>query len=182
MSGFCCVCHVFPPHVSRFGLFPVLVKCHYELILVQPCLSNYLWFTCVFIVLSVQFDLVWSTRYFPLYLVCKPCLVLPWCLIKYYYLSLYPRLRVPAPPCCVHRNNESLSCPQCEKMDLKIIQSLLERVQIHKMLDIQRICGTWRMFVKNSRQFNCSGQTRDLWITITIFFLKIKKHSCGSSR
>ncbi len=27
---------------------------------------------------------------------------------------------------------ESLSCPRCEKMDLKIIQSLLERVQIHK--------------------------------------------------
>ena len=25
---------------------------------------------------------------------------------------------------------ESLNCPQCEKMDLKIIQSLLERVQI----------------------------------------------------
>ncbi len=27
---------------------------------------------------------------------------------------------------------ESLSCPRCEKMDLKIIQSLLESVQIHK--------------------------------------------------
>ncbi len=27
---------------------------------------------------------------------------------------------------------ETLSCPQCEKMDLKIIQALLERVQIHK--------------------------------------------------
>ncbi len=27
---------------------------------------------------------------------------------------------------------ESLSCPRCEKMDLKIIQTLLERVQIHK--------------------------------------------------
>ncbi len=26
---------------------------------------------------------------------------------------------------------ESLSCPRCEKMDLKIIQSLLETVQIH---------------------------------------------------
>ncbi len=26
--------------------------------------------------------------------------------------------------------SESLSCPQCEKMDLKIIQSLLERVHI----------------------------------------------------
>ncbi len=27
--------------------------------------------------------------------------------------------------------NESLSCPRCEKMDLKILQSLLERVTIH---------------------------------------------------
>ncbi len=64
LSGFCCVCHVFPPLVSIFGLFPVLVKCHhYELILVQLCLSPYLWFTRVFIVLSVQFDFVWSTRY-----------------------------------------------------------------------------------------------------------------------
>ncbi len=33
---------------------------------------------------------------------------------------------------CVIVAYESLSCPQCEKMDLKIIQSLLERVQIHK--------------------------------------------------
>ncbi len=30
--------------------------------------------------------------------------VLPWCLIKDYYLSLYPRLRVPVPPSCVHRD------------------------------------------------------------------------------
>ncbi len=27
--------------------------------------------------------------------------------------------------------NESLSCPQCGKMDLKVIQSLLERVHIY---------------------------------------------------
>ncbi len=27
---------------------------------------------------------------------------------------------------------ESLSCPQCEKMDMKTIQSMLGRVQIHK--------------------------------------------------
>ncbi len=60
VSPLSCVCQVFPPLVSIFGLFPVLVKCHYELILVQPCLSNYLWFTCVFIVLFVQFDFVWS--------------------------------------------------------------------------------------------------------------------------
>ncbi len=31
-------------------------------------------------------------------------LVLPWCLIKDYYLSLYLRLRVPVPPSCVHRD------------------------------------------------------------------------------
>ncbi len=37
-----CVCHVFPPLVSIFGLFPVLVWCHYELTLVQLCLSRYL--------------------------------------------------------------------------------------------------------------------------------------------
>ncbi len=47
-----------------------------------------------------------------------------------------------------------------------------------KMLENQRICGTWRIFLKNSRQFNCSGQTRDSWTTIT----KQKKHSCGSFR
>ncbi len=32
----------------------------------------------------------------------------------------------------VRVTHESLSCPRCEKMDLKIIQSLLEMVQIHK--------------------------------------------------
>ncbi len=32
------------------------------------------------------------------------CHVLPWCVIKYYHLSLYPRLRVPVPPSCVHRD------------------------------------------------------------------------------
>ncbi len=28
--------------------------------------------------------------------------------------------------------NEFLSCPRCEKMDLKITQWLLERIQVHK--------------------------------------------------
>ncbi len=56
---------------------------------------------------------------------------------------------------------ESINCPQCEKMDLKIIQSLLERVQICKMLENCRIYRTWRICLKNSAQFNCSEQTRD---------------------
>ncbi len=47
-----------------------------------------------------------------------------------------------------------------------------------KMLENQRICGTWRIFLKKSRKFNCSAQTRDSWTTIT----KQKKHSCGSFR
>ncbi len=42
ISGFCCVCHVFLPLVSIFGLFPVLVKCDNLLICVQLCLSRYL--------------------------------------------------------------------------------------------------------------------------------------------
>ncbi len=56
---------------------------------------------------------------------------------------------------------ESLGCPQCEKMDLKIIQSLLERVQIHKNAGKLKHFWDLRIFLENSRQFNCSGQTRD---------------------
>ncbi len=40
MSVLCRVCHVFPPPVSIFGLFPVLVSCHYELICVQLCVCD----------------------------------------------------------------------------------------------------------------------------------------------
>ncbi len=56
---------------------------------------------------------------------------------------------------------ESLSRPRCEKMDLKIIQSLLERVQIHKNAGKPNNLCELKDFLKNSRQFNCSGQTRD---------------------
>ncbi len=80
------------------------VSCRYELICVQLCVCDYVLITLCILVLSFEFDFVWSTRYFPVYLVCKPCLVLPWCLIKYYYLSLRPRLRVLVPPSCVHRD------------------------------------------------------------------------------
>ncbi len=94
---------VFPPHVSLYGLFPVLVWCDYWLILVQPCLSNYLWFTCVFIVLSVQLNLVWSTcypRYFLSVSLALSCLVI----IKDYYLSLILVCVFLVSPCCVHRD------------------------------------------------------------------------------
>ncbi len=101
MSVLCRVCHVFPPLVSLFGLFPVLVSCHYELSMFQLCLSRYVLITLCILVLSFEFDLVWSTRYFPVYPVSQPCLVL----IKDYYLSLRPRLRVPVPPSCVHRDS-----------------------------------------------------------------------------
>ncbi len=49
-------------------------------------------------VCSVWFRLVYSLL--PVFSVCQPCLVL----IKDYYLSLCPRLRVLVPPCCVHRD------------------------------------------------------------------------------
>ncbi len=85
------MCHVFPPRVSIFGLFPVLVSCHYELSMFQLCLSHYVLIIPCILVLSFEFDFVWSTCDSPVYLVCQPCLVN----IKDYYLSLSPRLRVP---------------------------------------------------------------------------------------
>ncbi len=53
--------------------------------------------------MPVQFYVVWSTCYSRCILPCPvmSCLDV---LIKYYHLSLYPRLRVPVPPSCVHRD------------------------------------------------------------------------------
>ncbi len=55
---------------------------------------------------------------------------------------------------------ESINCPQCEKMDLKIIQSLLERVQICKnagKLDLSEEQCSVQLFRTN----------RDSWTTNT---------------
>ncbi len=54
---------------------------------------------------------------------------------------------------------ESLSRPQCGKMDLKIIQSLLERVQIHKNAGKSQNLWELKGFSEEHQQFNCSGQT-----------------------
>ncbi len=56
---------------------------------------------------------------------------------------------------------ESLSCPQCEKMHLKIIQSLLERVQIHKNAGKPQNLWDLKDFSEEQQQFICSEQTRD---------------------
>ncbi len=72
---------------------------------------------------------------------------------------------------------ESINCPQCEKMDLKIIQSLLKRVQICKNAGKLQNLQNVEDCLKNSAQFNCSEQTRDSWTTNTK-----QKNSRGSSR
>ncbi len=109
MSVICRVCLVFPPLVSIFGLFPVLVKCDYELILVQLCLSHYLWLSCVLIVLSVQFDFVWSTHYSPVFLSVS---TLPYpalfryikdCYLSYILVCVFLDL-----PSCVHLTHNKL--------------------------------------------------------------------------
>ncbi len=78
------MCRVFPPLVSIYGLFPVLVSCHYELSMFQLCLSRYVLITLCILVLSFEFDFVWSTRYspvFPVYVsLALSCLALPGCL------------------------------------------------------------------------------------------------------
>ncbi len=54
MSVLCRVCHVFPPHVSIFGLFPVLVSCHYELSMFQLCLSRYVLINTRYVLIKRQ--------------------------------------------------------------------------------------------------------------------------------
>ncbi len=54
--------------------------------------------------------------------------------------------------------NESLSCPRCEKMDLKIIQSLLEWVQIHK--NTEKAKNLWDL-----KDFSEEQQTVELFRT-----------------
>ncbi len=55
------------------------VSCRYELICVQLCVCDYVLITLCILVLSVEFDFVWSTCDSPVYLVSLPCPVLPWC-------------------------------------------------------------------------------------------------------
>ncbi len=70
----CVVC--FPPRVSLYGYFPVLVKFDYDFI--QLYFINYLVSSCVFKFLSVQLSLVWSTHYIRCSSVSTlPCLALP---------------------------------------------------------------------------------------------------------
>ncbi len=67
----------------------------------QLCLSRYVLITLCILVLSFEFDLVWSTCDSSVFL-SMPCPALMF--IKDYHLSLRPRLRVLVPPSCVHRD------------------------------------------------------------------------------
>ncbi len=117
MSVLCRVCHVFPPLVSIFGLFPVLVSCHYKLRMFQLCLSRYVLITLCILVLSLSLissGLLVTSPVYPVHVShALSCLDVS---IKYYYLSLSPRLRVLVPPLCVHRDSNKVShkndCPR----------------------------------------------------------------------
>ncbi len=70
---------------------------------------------------------------------------------------------------------ESLSFPQCENMDLKIIQSLLERVQIQT--NAEKPNNLWDL-----KDFSEEQQTVEQFRTnkgLMNNYHKIKKHSCG---
>ncbi len=100
------MCRLFLPLVSIFGLFPVLVSCHYELIRVQLCVCDYVLLPCVFS--SCLLSLIWSGLLVTSRCILSVSLAMS-CLdvfIKVYYLSLRPRLRVLVPPCCVHRDTQ----------------------------------------------------------------------------
>ncbi len=103
LSVLCCVCHVFLPPVSMFGLFPVLVNCDYELILVQLCFSSlFMIILCIYShVCSVWLHLVYSLL--PGVTVCVylalPCLDIN-CYLSYILVCVFL-----VPPSCVHRDN-----------------------------------------------------------------------------
>ncbi len=69
------VCYVFPPSVSIFGLFPFL-KCDYQFILIQRCLSHYLFIyslVCVSLSLSCPALFVYIKRLIILTLSSSQC-------------------------------------------------------------------------------------------------------------
>ncbi len=62
---------------------------------------------------------------------------------------------------------ESLNCPQCEKMDLKIIPSLLERVQIcRRCWKTEDSAGHGGFFWRTALNLTVQNKTRDSWTTI----------------
>ncbi len=94
------VCLVFPPLVSIYGLFPVLVSCRLSLIQFQVCVICVNYNVYLSPVFCLPFRLVYS-----LFPVCLPCPVLPLMLslktIILKYLSVCVFL---VSPCCVHHN------------------------------------------------------------------------------
>ncbi len=70
------------------------------------------------------------------YPVSESCLVLPWCLIKDYYLSLCPRLCVPVPPSCVHRD----ACLSCHTVDLFFATSSIVHWLLIVLNMTQKMC------------------------------------------
>ncbi len=153
-----CVCHV-----SIFGLFPVLVKCHYELNLVQPCLSHYLWFTCVFIVLSVQIDVVWSTRYSRCSLSLSPalsCLVLPWSALICLDVSLKTIIWVYVLVCVF------LFLPRVCTVTIMIIGLVMVWFWCSSCLTIKVFCSGIQNFFRNtcnSKRIGCSYGSYSFW-------------------
>ncbi len=67
------------------------------------------------------------------------------------------------PPCHPIKNILESPLPQCENITQYHTVIVENCSNTQKMLRKHRICGTWRIFLKNRRQFNCSGQTRDSW-------------------
>ncbi len=77
---------------------------------------------------------------------------------------------------------ESLSCLQGEKMDLKIIQSLLERVQIHKKrLKTKGFVGAEGFFWRTAASFNVKDKKgTNEQLSLNKQTNNQTKNSCGS--
>ncbi len=96
-----------PASCFHIWLFPVLVSCHYELIRFQVCDCDCVNYP-VYLILSVEFHVVWSTRYSRCFCVSAlPCLTLMLSLktiiLKYLLVCVFL-----LPPCCVHHDTDQI--------------------------------------------------------------------------
>ncbi len=103
-SAVCVLCSrlLCPYLVCFLSLLSVIISSFFH----SAVFVNYLWLSCVFIVLSVQFDFVWSTRYSSVFLSVSilPSPALP-CLesLKTVYLSYTLVCVFLDSPSCLHR-------------------------------------------------------------------------------
>ncbi len=97
-------------------------------------------------------------------------------LIKYYILSLYPRLRVPVPPSCVHRDSGPVTNPDLlgQKKSLGFKKNLTADQRIH-MSKVILLHWIWKNTLRLSMFSLCSIAWLYLSFTWSLYYQAAKE-------